>query len=281
LDGEGAMPHLDSIRRAREELAKALQQNDALAEGHSVLAGLLLSEDDMRGSEAEARRAMELNPSLSDPYRWLAQIAAGNGKIDETARVLEIAEQLDPLDVNVLAFLGRTYVYAGRDADALAHRERTKPLIPFRTNAHPTEYYLGLKDYAKAETGLREMERLRPESVWTETYRGMLAARQGRAEDARRSIEKLKKRDLNGELTGFLVGFVRYALDKTDAFVACMERAFASHTLPLMELKYSRLFEAARCDPRIVDLMRRQSELHELSPEGALAAVTMFSFSAP
>jgi TolB-like protein/cytochrome c-type biogenesis protein CcmH/NrfG len=261
LGGEGAVPYLDSVRRSREELGKALELNDALAEAHSCLAGLMLGEDDIRGAEREARRAMELNPSLSDPYRWLAQIAAGDGEIDETVRLLEAAQQVDPVDINVLAFLGRAYMYAGREADALAHWERTKPLLPFRTNAHLTEYYLGLRDYAKSEETIREMERLRPDSVWTETYRGFLAARQGDAEGARRVIDRLENRAQSGELTVFFAGFVHFALDERDAFVACMEQAFQLHALPLMELMYSRLYAPARSDPRVVDLLRKQSEL--------------------
>jgi adenylate cyclase len=261
LGAEGAMPVRESVRRSREELAKALEQNDRLAEAHSVLAGLLLGDDDIGGAEKEARRATELNPSLADPYRWLAQIAAGEGRIDETVRLLEAAQKLDPVDVNVLAFLGRAYAYAGRTAEALAHWERTKPLVAFRTNAHLTEYYLGLPDYAKAEETLREMERLRPDSVWTETYRGILAARRGDTEGARRSADRLERRSQGGEMTVFLAGFVHFALGETDAFVTAMERAFQLHSLPLLELMYSPLYQTARSDPRILDLLRRQSEL--------------------
>jgi adenylate cyclase len=263
LGSEGAVPYLDAIRRSREELATALQQNDTLAEGHSAFAGLLLGDDETAGAEREALRAIELNPSLSDPYRWLAQIAAGEGRIDETVRWLETAHQLDPVDVNVIAFLGRAYAYAGRDADALAYWERTKSLIPFRTNAHLTEYYLGRGDYARAEERVRELERLRPESAWTEMYRGFLAARQGDTERARQVIDRLERRGQQGELTVFFEGFVHFALGETEAFVACMEAAFRLHALPLLELMYSRLFEAARSDPRILDILRRQAALRK------------------
>jgi TolB-like protein len=265
LGNEGAIPYLESVMHSREELAKALAHNDAIAEAHSALACLLLGEDDMSGSEREARRAMELNPSLSDPYRWLAQLAAGSGKIDETVRLLEAAQQLNPVDVNIIAFLGRAYFYAGREAEALAHWERTKPLIPFRTNAHLTEYYLSRQDYAKVEATLREMGRLRPHSVWTETYRGFLAARRGDAEGARRSIDLLERSARSGELTVFHVGFVHFALKEMDAFVTCMEQAFQLHALPLLELQHSPLFEPARSDPRILDLLRRQVELRSLT----------------
>jgi adenylate cyclase len=263
LGGEGAMPYLESTQRGREELAKALELNDGLAEAHSVLGGLLLGVDDIRGAEKEARRAMELNPSLADPHRWLAQIAAGEGRINETVRSLEAAQRLDPLDVNVVAFLGRAYEYAGRETDALAHWERTKPLIPFRTNAHLTEYYLGLHDYVKAEETFREMERLRPDSAWTEMYRGFLAARRGNAEDARRAIERLERRSQSGELTVFFAGFVHFALGEMDSFVAAMERAFQLHALPLMELMYSPLYASARSDLRVLDLLRRQFEIRD------------------
>jgi adenylate cyclase len=261
LTGEGAVPYADSMRRAREELARALEQDDTLAEGHSALAGLLLGDDDMVGAEREARRALELNPSLSDPYRWLAQLAAGEGKIDETVRLLEAAQRLNPVDVNILAFLGRSYAYAGREADALAHWERTRSLVPFRTNVYLAEHYLSRGDLVRTQGALREMERLRPDSVWTETFRGLLAARMGDAEGARRSIERLERRAGSGGVTAFLAGFVHFGLGEVDAFVASLEQAFQLHALPLLELMYSPLFGSVRSDPRVLDLMRRQSEL--------------------
>jgi adenylate cyclase len=261
LGSEGAVPYLESIRVARTELARAVAQHEGIAEAHSVLGGLLLGDDDFAGAERESRRAIELNPSLSDPYRWLAQLAAGDGRMDETVRLLEAAQAVDPLDVNVLSFLGRAYLYAGREAEALAHWERTKPLVAYRTNAHLTEYYLGRGEYARATETLRELERLRPESAWTEMYRGFLAARQGNPTGARQAIERLERRGQSGELTVFFAGFVYFALDDRDAFVRCMEQAFDMHALPAMELMYSRLFEAARSDPRIVDLLQRQAAL--------------------
>jgi adenylate cyclase len=261
LGGEGEVPLVESVRRSREELATALGQNERLAEAHSVLSGLQLGDDELEASEREARRAIELNPSLADPYRWLAQIAAGDGKIDETIRLLEAAQRLDPVDVNIVAFLGRAYAYAGRDADALAHWERTKPLAPYRTNAHQAEYYLGIADYARAEESVRELERLRPDNVWTVMYRGILTARMGDPAGARSAIARLERRGQSGELTAFFVGFVHFALGEDEAFAACIEESFRLHALPLMELMYSRLYEPARTNPRILEVLRKQAEL--------------------
>ncbi len=261
LSTEGEASRAESVERARRELTEALRVDGDLAEAHSALSGLMLGEDDMVGSEREARRAMELNPSLSDPYRWLAQIAAGEGRIDEAVRMLEAAQAVDPLDLNVIAFLGRAYAYSGREADALSHWERTKTLVTYRTNAHLAEYYIGKGDYARAAEAVAEMERLGPERVWTFTYRGVLAARTGDRDTAWRMIRLLQKKAEGGELTVFLEGFVHFALGDIDAFVECLERAFDLHSLPLLELMYSPLYAPARSDPRVAAMIERQMAL--------------------
>jgi len=261
LGGEGCLPFGDSTRKAREQLDAALATNDDLAEAHSVLSGILLSEDQTAAAAREARRAIDLNPSLSDPYRWLAQIEAGAGNIGEAVRLLEDAYRIDPLDVNVLAFLGRAYFYAGREAEAVSHWARTESLVGFRIYQHRTEYYLSRQDYANAAVTLHQMARLRPDSVWVLTYRGILAAQQGDLQSARRSIETLAELERSGVLTCFFAGFVHSSLGEWDAYFQCMERAFELRQLPLMELLYSPLLEAARQDPRHDELLRRQREL--------------------
>ncbi len=261
LATEGEGNYADSVNLARKQLTEALSLDSGLAEAHSALSGLMLGEDDMAGSEREARRAMELNPSLSDPYRWLAQIAAGDGKIDEAVRLLEAAQVVDPLDLNVIAFLGRAYAYSGREADALAHWEKTRPLVTYRTSAYLFEYYVGKGDYVRAAEAVAEMEGLGPKRAWTLAYRGILAARTGDRETARRMVGLLQGKAKEGELTTIHEAFVHYALGDMDAFVDCLEQAFALHNLPLLELMYSPIYAPAKSDPRVSRLIAMQAAL--------------------
>ncbi len=261
LAAEGSLPLASSETRAREELEVALATNDALAEAHSVLAGLMLGVDDLAGSAREARRAVELNPSFSDPYRWLAQIEAGGGRMDEAVRLLEEAYTIDPLDVNVIAFLGRAYLYAGRVEKAVEHWNEHVSLAEFRINAQRTEHHLACEEYLQAEQCLEEMERLRPGNVWVLTYRGFLAARRGDRDAARRYIGSLDEMGRGGALTCFYIGFVHFALEELDEFWQRMDEALALHSLPLLELLYSPLFTASRTDLRYDDLIRRQREI--------------------
>ncbi len=271
LATEGLINFREAEDRAEVELRTALELNDGLAEAHSVLAALYLGSDRFEACEREAGRAMELNPSLADPYRWLAQLAAGDGDIDKAVRLLDTARRLNPEDVNVLSFLGRALVYSGREADALAFWAATKAQVPFRTNAHLAEYYLGKGDLAAAEAAIREMERIRPESPWTVVARGFLSVRRGDPQSVRGSIERLREREARGEMLVFFIGFLQYAVGDLDGFVAAMDLALSRGVLPLLELLYSPLYAGARTDPRILDILRRQRELRHPAPSQAAA----------
>lgn len=263
LISEGAAPHQERASRVQPELEKALELDPSLAEAHSAFAGHLLAVDEIALSEREARRAIALSPSLADPYRWLAQLAAGDGRIDEAIRLLEAAHRIDPVDINVRAFLARAYFYAGRTSEAVAQWERNLPLVPFRTHAQMAEYHLARQEDELAERDVHEMERLRPGNIWTELYRGILAARRGHPEVARSVITRLEERAETGELTAIAAAGVHLALGELDPFVASMEDAFRLHQLPLLELLYSPLYETVRADPRIVDLLGRQASLKQ------------------
>jgi len=260
LGTEGDIPWVEAFQRARNETAKALELNDGLGEAHSTLAGLMIGADQMGVAEREARRAIELNPSLSDPYRWLAQIEAGNGRIEASVKLLESAFQVNPLDVNVMAFLGRLYFYAGREDEALAFWQRTKPIVAYRTNQHLTEYFLSRGRLDEAETTVRELERIRPGVAATLGHRGMLSARRGDVAAARKALEELSAKGHAGGMSVFYEGFVHLALGEEDAFFDCLNKALDLHQLPLLELLYSPMFREIRDDPRFRDLLRRQYE---------------------
>jgi adenylate cyclase len=255
LGAEFALPYLEALRTAREDLAKALALDDLLAEAHSTLAMIELSEDHFAAASREARRAIALGPSLSDPYRILAQVVAGDGDINEAIRLLEVAIQVDPMDINILAFLGHAYLYAGREPAALAHWDRIASMLPYRTNSHRAEYYLARQEYGRAEECIVEMERLRPGNSWTDMYRGFYAARRGDRDAAQAKIVQLQQRAEGGAGTVFLIGFVQYALGDTGAFFQSMERAAEIHDLPALELLYSPLFAEVRGDPRFEALI--------------------------
>jgi adenylate cyclase len=257
LAAEGLLPP-ETSARILDELQSVLAIDDTVAEAHSALAGELVSLDDMAGALREARRAIELNPSFTDPYRWLAQCEASDGKVDEATRVLEHAYRLNPLDVDVIAFLGRLYFYAGRIDDAVAFWARTESLVEYRTRAHRAELLLSCGDLDAARHEIDEMARLRPQTPLPNAYRGILLAKLGDAEGARECIARIDNLEHGSPVATFLIGFVLYALGDLDGFFRCQNEALEQHFLPFLEILYSPLFDEARETPRFQALIARQ-----------------------
>lgn len=255
LAQEAVLPFTETIEKATDTLGKALSLDPDLAEARTALALMMLGEDDLVGAAREARRAMDLNPSLGDPYRILAQLRGGAGKPDEMVSLLESAYQIDPLNVNVIAFLGRAYFYAGREKEALEHWDKTVQLVPYRTYCYYGEYYLSRGDLDEAEDAIENMERIRPDDPWNSTYRGYLEALRGDTNKARAALAHLEGMMEGGALTIFLKGFVHFALGEMDEFYECMKKADELHSLPVLELMYSPLFSKARGEPRYVEIL--------------------------
>ena len=251
LTMEGALPLDEQMPRLLGEARRALELDERIAEAHSVLAEYYLAIDDFEGARTEAERALELNPSLGDAYRWLAQIESGDGHIEEAIRLLETARSLDPYDVNVAAFLGRAYFYAGREGEAVAHWDRTESLVPFRTRSHRAEYYLSHGRLDDAERMATEMAKLRPTSIYLHALRGILAAKRGDRATAEREIENLERRKEAHAVGWFLEAYVYYALGDTDRFCALMEQCRTEGMVPVLDLLYSPLYADIRDDPRI------------------------------
>ncbi len=262
LDEEGIEPRA-ARAEAERVVRRALELNPRLAEAHSMLAPLHLARDELAAAKAEAAAAMQLNPSLSEPYRWLAQVSGGEGDPEEMVRLAEAGYQIDPLDLNLVALLGLAYFYAGREGQALAHWERSLPLVPYRTNAQLAEYHLGRGELGQAGEAIQRMKELRPDDPWNFTFEGYLAALRDDEQAARQLLSKLDELTEHGNATAFMAGFVHFALGEMDAFYARMSQALQSHDLPLLRLMYSPLFAAARGEPRFRDLLEAQRALME------------------
>ena len=153
----------------KESLGRALELDQNLAEAHASLAVLHFNEDDLRGTEAEARRALELNPSLPDAYRQLHEVAAINGDPEEMVRDIETAYRLDPITPSYIFLLGFAYINTGREHEALEHWKKTEQLAPRATYQFMTDYYLSKGDIDRARELHAKFEKLRPNSPWV-TY---------------------------------------------------------------------------------------------------------------
>ena len=88
----------DRPQLAREEVQKALDLDDQLAEAHNSLARLLyLFNRDWEGADREFKRALELNHNYAPAHHWYSMYLALEGRKEQALAEAEKAYELDPL----------------------------------------------------------------------------------------------------------------------------------------------------------------------------------------
>jgi len=145
------------VREARREYEAAL--TGALS-GRSLLylgiGRLAQVEGDFAGAIEAFRHAAQLNPNNGNMHRELAFAYAGQGATDEAFTELVAALLLNPRDAQACADIGRLFLDAGRDADALPPLNRALALAPER---YQTRYAIAtaLTRLGRNDEAAREM----------------------------------------------------------------------------------------------------------------------------
>jgi tetratricopeptide (TPR) repeat protein len=224
---------------------------------------LHLNEDDLPGTELEAKRALELNPSTPEAYYVLMDVAGIKGEPEEMLRNIETAYRLDPASLNYIGLVGSQYLWIGREQEALDHWRKTEHLAPVQTYRNMADYYLLKGDIEKARQMHGKFEELRPTSPWVIYMGGFIDATAGDREKAQDAIRKIEERKM-GPISFNHLAYVYHALGDMDSYFENLDKALEGHALAAAEVMYSPLLAKARADPRyqeLVEKVRRQNGL--------------------
>ena len=110
---------------------KALELDEFLAEGHAAMGFIYSRQYDWENAQKSFRRAIELDPSLTQTYTnfWTTTLLPLE-RLDEAERLLEEAVRTDPLSSVVHDHLGFMKLVAGRSDEAIEHFTRASALDP-------------------------------------------------------------------------------------------------------------------------------------------------------
>jgi adenylate cyclase len=256
LGNEGFMPWSEAIGRGKVAAGKACSINPNLAEAHSLLAELAFMADDPADVlDREVTRALELNPNLAEAHNILGQLAGSLGNIELFVSQAEAAYQLDPLSPPAIGYLGRAYLFSGREDDALVHWKKVLHLDPFNSYRGMADYYMLKGDLENADAMVRELERVGPTNQFTYLNRGYLAALKGDKATAMQMIAKLDSASRQGYSQVSSAGFIYLALGDLDKFFEYMYAAGKDHTLQMSRIRFSPQCAEARKDPRFIQLL--------------------------
>jgi serine/threonine protein kinase/tetratricopeptide (TPR) repeat protein len=132
----------DVYPKAKIELKKALELDDALAEAHTV-SGLisLLYDWDWEAAEWGFKRAIELKPGYAYAYHVSAVYFRFMGRYDDAIEEIKRALELDPLSLTAHCELGIIHGNSGRWDEAIEQFRITLEMDPNYGHAH---WYIGI-----------------------------------------------------------------------------------------------------------------------------------------
>jgi TolB-like protein len=128
--------------RARASAERAIALDPALAEPHAALGAVLYNQFRYAESDAEFRRAVELNRNYAGAYIWHGLLLAAMGDPEASVAALERARSLDPLSAVILNTLSGEQFAVGLVEESLATIERAKSL---RSEVFLPNYYRSVR----------------------------------------------------------------------------------------------------------------------------------------
>ncbi len=188
-----ALCYIESRRYddARHAFAEQYGLSGDSAAAHLLAARMLLRREFVQIAQQEARKALELDPSLPLAHRLLGEVALAGEHLEEAAAELESERARNPLDGETYDRLGDTYARLGDYLRAQQMLDRAVLLEPTSTGPYILlgKVLLRRQDAASAAGYLERAETMDPANFMTHTLLAQAYHIMGRSQDARRETE--------------------------------------------------------------------------------------------
>jgi TolB-like protein/tRNA A-37 threonylcarbamoyl transferase component Bud32/Flp pilus assembly protein TadD len=252
----GADPTEDALQRAKAAARTALKLDDTLAE--TLLAnGFVKGYYDWNWEEAQRdiQRALDINPSLAEAYYHRSWFHALFGRMKEAIEDHKRAQELDPFNPYMTAWLGELYRWERRYDEAAAEALKSIKMDPKFPVGH---YVLGVVyqdqgKYDQAIAAIQKAAEADPDWRWAlgPTY---VAA--GRSDEARKLLAELNRQKVI-PWTAFWRVPIYAALGENDEAFRWLNYRHPHTWIPWVRVWHGPGFERLRNDPRFPDQLRR------------------------
>jgi TolB-like protein/DNA-binding winged helix-turn-helix (wHTH) protein/Flp pilus assembly protein TadD len=246
--------------KAKIAATKALELDDTLADAHTALGGVALTNDyDWSTSEREFQRAIYLNPGYADAHHWHAINLMFMSRWEDAIAEIERARQLDPMSIIINANIGFVYYHARRFDDAIAAEHKALELDSSNSVAY--EYmgmaYLGKKMYKEAATNLHRAVDLSGGNSESAAVLSFAYAVDGNLAEARRILVSLEGRSRHEYVPSFNLAIAYAGLGEKTRALAYLQKAYDERCDLVPTLKVNPLFDTLHSDPRFQKLLHQ------------------------
>ncbi len=262
-------PPKDDARNALAAARKAVQLDDTLSEAHTSLANALVLNMQYAAALPEFQRAIELNPNYATAHHWYGEALQGEGRFDEGVAELKRAQNLDPLSLVVNCVLGSTLAVAGRDDEAIAQLRKTIEMDPTFDLTH---WFLGqaYEDKGQIPEAIAQYEKatqLNPDPAALASLARAYALA-GKKKEARKILDDLTTASRQRYVSAYALAVIHLSLGEKDDALRLLEESYkdgaAFDTGVFGTVKIDRRLDSLRGDPRFEKLVE---QIYSSKPE--------------
>jgi TolB-like protein/DNA-binding winged helix-turn-helix (wHTH) protein/Flp pilus assembly protein TadD len=256
----GAARFEESSPKAIVEARKALELDPSLAEAHATLGLVLISSRRWEDSAPEFRRALELNPNYATAHHWYSYYLRFANRVSEACAELEIARRLDPLSAIINSDQGEALNAARRFDEARISLRRAMELAPAMARPHAqmtvTALATGRKDEALSEAqAALSLDSQNPAVLAHAGYVFATVGDSARASQLLVTLKEMAARDIN---VSMYKAMVEAGLGQNDAALATLEQqAKSPHSIVLQGIQHWYAFQSLRQDERFRSVLSR------------------------
>ena len=247
----------------RTTTLKALELDGELAEAHALLGQIHFQYDwDWQSTEAEYKRAIQLNPNLAASYVRYAYFLQAMSRHTEALAAAHHAVELDPLSASNISDEGRILYRARQYENAVARYQRALELDPGYLPAlgRIAEAYEQLGKFDQALAYVERLQRTASDRRLGLRPLARIYARMGKQREA---LEILRTIEKNGAPGGdeFALAAIYSALGDRDHAIAALEKGVQARSL-LPFVFVDPQLDPLRSDPHYSDLLQRMGLPH-------------------
>jgi TolB-like protein len=267
-DAYAVMPNYGGIQsedstKSNAAARKALELDPTLAHPHAVLGSNEIQFDwDFAGGEAEFKKSFELDPNDATAHQWYGdEIGQIGGREQESFAEVDLAHELDPLSPVITRVVGGARVSAGKYDEGIAICQKLANDNPTFAIAHDclSQAYWGKRMYPQVIEEWKTFGRLSGYKINIDMAAAM---EEGfRSSGWKGALAKLIAYRLAQRKTGYFSAFdiATYYADMGDKEEAFrwLDTAYREHDWVLITLNTHWAIGSLRSDPRFAELVRK------------------------
>jgi len=251
----------EAAPKAKAAAEKALAIDGSSADAHAALAAAVWTLFDYPDAEVEFKRALELNPNLSNAHHWYGLFLSWENRDQEAVSHLRRAVELDPLNLQYNSNLGQILCNARQFDACIDQLNKTLEIDANFAYAHSMlrvayrdigKYDLSLEHWRKSASLANDRDDLAIAEEATKVFaQSGLRASMERQIDLEKQLAKRRYVDPAGIAYDY-----SFLGDKEQTF-AWLDKARAEKSGQLQNIKVVRSLDPFHSDPRYRDLLKQ------------------------